>query len=241
MNSEQKEQVQWLLPSKRRLLDLCCGPGGAATGYARVGFEITGVDMSPQPHYPYPFIQADAFHFLATADLSQFDAIHVSPFCQEYSQSRYLRRAVAPHLAPKPKQIRAFRECLERTSLPWIIENVAGSDLPAAVELCGSMFGLPIRRHRWFAASFLLFAPGPCRHTDSCINPIGGKVRGYGSLSTHTYQDAKGHVRKREAYLPLATGQAAMGIDWMTLKELSQAIPPAYTAWVGQQLLEVLS
>lgn len=231
-----------LLPPKRRLLDLCCGSGGAATGYARAGFEVTGVDIKPQPHYPYTFIQADAFHFLATADLSQFDSIHVSPFCQEYSQSRYLRRAVHPQVAPKPKQIRAFRSLLERTGLPWIIENVAGSDLPDAVELCGSMFGLPIRRHRWFSASFLLFAPGPCRHTNSCMNPIGGKVRGYGSLaSSRTYQDAKGHTRKREAYLPLAAGRQAMGIDWMNLKELSQAVPPAYTEWVGLQLYDVVA
>lgn len=228
--------------TKPRLLDLFCCAGGAAAGYAQAGFEVVGVDIRPQPHYPYAFVQADALAYLDSTDLHQFAAIHASPPCQEYSQSRYLRYAVHPDIQPVPKLIREVRTRLERAGLPWIIENVAGSDLPDALELCGSMFGLPIRRHRWFSSSILLFAPGPCRHESGCINPIGGKVRGYGSLaSSHTYRDSKGGLRKREGYYSLAVGRQAMGIEWMTLKELSQAIPPAYTAWLGWQLLEVLA
>lgn len=227
---------------KPRLLDLFCCAGGAAFGYAQAGFEVVGVDIKPQPRYPFRFIQADALTYLDTTDLNQFAAIHASPPCQGYSQSRFLRYAVHPDAAPIPMLIQDVRARLEQAGKPWVIENVAGADLPDAVELCGSMFGLPLRRHRWFSSSILLFAPGPCRHTSGCLNPIGGKVRGYGSLaSAHTYLDSKGRRRKREAYFSLATGRQAMGIHWMTLKELSQAIPPAYTEWIGRQLIEVLA
>lgn len=218
--------------NKFRLLDLFSGAGGAAKGYHDAGFDVTGVDLLPQKNYPFEFIQADALTF----PLEGFDVIHASPPCQEYSKSRYLRHATAPHIEPTPKLIAPIRQRLEASGLPWIIENVAFSDLPDALELCGSMFGLPIRRHRWFSSSILLFAPGPCKHTDSCINPVGGKIRGYGTLaSTTTYRDSKGNERKRESYLRLEVGQKAMGIDWMTMAELSQAIPPAYTRWVGAQ------
>lgn len=220
-----------------RLLDLFCGAGGAARGYADTGFEIVGVDNAPQPHYPYTFIQADALEVLKdSAFLAQFDAIHASPPCQEYSRIRFLRNIYDD--TPAPKLILPVREALEASGLPWVIENVAGSELPDAVELCGSMFGLPIRRHRWFSSSTMIFAPGACNHTDSCINVIGGKVRGYGNLrSNTTYADATGQRRLSESSLSRDTGCAAMGIDWMTLDELSQAIPPAYTRWIVQFLL----
>jgi DNA (cytosine-5)-methyltransferase 1 len=218
--------------SKPRLLDLFCGAGGAAMGYHLAGFEVVGVDIEPQPHYPFEIHQADAMTF----PLDGFDAIHASPPCQEYSVSRHLRN-IRPH-ETKPMLIAPIRMRLEQSGIPWIIENVAFSDLPDALILCGSMFGLPIRRHRWFSSSHLLFAPGGCHHTESCINPIGGKVRGYGTLASKTiYIDAKGRTRKRESYLKLAVGQRAMEIDWMTMGELSQAIPPAYTEWTGRQLL----
>jgi DNA (cytosine-5)-methyltransferase 1 len=120
-----------------------------------------------------------------------------------------------------------------------VIENVAGSDLPDAIELCGSMFGLPIRRHRWFSSSQFLYAAGPCRHTPEIICCVGNKVRGYGTLRTnHLYLKSDGTYNKRESYLTRAAGCAAMGIDWMTVAELSQAIPPAYTRWIGSQLFD---
>jgi len=225
----------------RRLLDLFCGAGGAAMGYARAGFEVVGVDIRPQPHYPFSFYQADALTVLETLERGAFDVIHASPPCQEYSQSRYLRAAVHPHVQPVARLIAPLRVQLEAFGIPWVIENVEGAPLPDALELCGSMFGLPLRRHRWFACSHLLYAPGPCCHARFCINVVGGRVRGYGSLaSAQTYQDAKGTIRKREASLSRTQGCQAMGIDWMTLTELSQAIPPVYTEWIGWQLREIL-
>lgn len=224
--------------NKPRLLDLFCGAGGCSYGYHLASFEVVGVDIAPQPHYPFTFVQDDALHFLDTADLSQFTFIHASPPCQEYSRTRHLRNATAPQAKHALKLIQPVRERLVHSGLPWIIENVAFSDLPDALELCGSMFGLPIQRHRWFSSSHLLFAPGPCQHTDSCINPVGGKVRGYGALATQKMYTCKdGRKRKRESYLSLAIGRRAMGIDWMTMAELSQAIPPAYTEYIGKLLL----
>jgi len=237
---------------KPRLLDLFCGAGGCARGYADAGFEVIGCDIAPQRHYPYTFYQAnalDVLDMLLSNDglwhgyaLDDFHAIHASPPCQEYSQSRHLRNATTKYgVKHAPMLIEPVRARLAATGLLWIIENVAFSPLPDALVLCGSMFGLPVRRHRWFASNLMLFAPGPCQHTDSCINPVGAKVRGYGALASKTtYRDAKGAIRKRESYLPLATGQAAMGIDWMTLDELSQAIPPPYTEWIGNQLRAVI-
>lgn len=235
---------------KPLLLDLFCGAGGCARGYADAGFEVIGVDINPQPHYPYTFYQADAMDVLAqlASDgiwqghcVDDFDAIHASPPCQEYSQSRYLRNATATRYKPAAKLVQSVANRLNELGLPYVIENVAGSPLPDALELCGSMFGLPIRRHRWFSCSHYLYAPGPCKHTDRCLNVIGNKVRGYGAwASTTTYLDASGRTRKRENYFRACDGQAAMGIDWMTVAEMSQTIPPAYTAWIGTQLLTIV-
>jgi len=222
---------------KPRLLDLFSGAGGCARGYANAGFEVIGCDIAAQKHYPYEFHQGDALAVLDALlaggnwqgyGLRDFAAIHASPPCQEYSQTRHLRNATTKHgVKHAPMLIEPVRARLAAMGLLWVIENVAFSPLPDAMVLCGSMFGLPVRRHRWFASNLMLFAPGPCQHTDSCINPVGAKVRGYGALASKTtYRDAKGAIRKRESYLPLATGQAAMGIEWMTLDELSQAIPP---------------
>ena len=219
------------MANRPRLLDLFCGAGGAAKGYYDAGFDVVGVDLLPQKNYPYEFHQADALTF----PLDGFDVIHASPPCQEYSRSRYIYN----HVPSTPKLIPAIRKRLEASGKPWVIENVAFSDLPDATELCGSMFGLPIRRHRWFSSSLLLFSPGPCCHTPGFYNPIGGKIRGYGTLASKTrYIDGKGVTRKREGHYRLATGHKAMGIDWMSLDELSQAIPPAYTRWIGEQHIQ---
>lgn len=236
--------------AKPRLLDLFCGAGGCAKGYQLAGFYVVGVDINLQPRYcGDEFYQDDALRVLDILlaggiwqgySLSDFAVIHASPPCQGYSQSRFI--AAIHGVKEYPLLIADVRKRLESSRLAWIIENVAFSDLPDALELCGSMFGLPIRRHRWFSSSQLLFAPGPCQHTDSSINPIGNKIRGYGALASKTtYLDGKGRTRKREAYLPLSTGQVAMDINWMSMKELSQAIPPAYTAWIGSQLMTALA
>ncbi len=222
---------------KPRLLDLFCGAGGCSVGYARAGFEVIGVDIVKQPRYPFQFIQADALTF----PLEDFDVVHASPPCQEYSQSRYLRQVTAPHIRPAPMLISAIRTRFERAEVPWVIENVAFSDIPDALILCGSMFGLRVRRHRWFASSHLLFAPSTCQHSQEVISLIGNKVRGYGTLrTTHQYKTANGGKKYRESYLTRDEGRAAMGIDWMTVRELCQAIPPAYTEWIGQQLIHII-
>lgn len=223
---------------KPRLLDLFSGAGGCAKGYADAGFEVVGVDITPQPRYPYEFHQADALTF----PLDGFDVIHASPPCQEYSSTRYLRNAVVVAPRIREKLVTQIRTRLEASGLIWVIENVPGSPMPAALELCGSMFGLPIRRHRWFACSHYLYAPGPCQHTEGFYNVIGAKVRGYGAFASATlYLDGKGRTRRREGYYRSSVGYAAMGIDWpMTRTELSEAIPPAYTRWIGAQLMAYL-
>lgn len=223
---------------KPRLLDLFCGAGGCARGYADAGFEVVGVDIADQPHYPYTFIKADALSF----PLDGFDVIHASPPCQEYSRSRHIRDATTPDIQHKPQLIQVVRVRLEQSALPWVIENVEDAPLPEALELCGSMFGLNTRRHRWFSSSILLFAPGPCRHTPGFVNPVGGKVRGYGALRhpTRTYLDKSGRTRRAESSMARAAGCEAIGVDWMTIAEMSQAIPPAYTRWIGLQLMDYL-
>lgn len=235
---------------KPLLLDLFSGGGGSARGYADAGFEVIGVDIAPQKHYPYECYQDDAlsvFDRLLNDDLyhgyalDDFAGVHLSPPCQEFSSTRYLRNATAKNPRIRPKLIEAIRKRLAECDIPWVIENVPGSPLPDALELCGSMFGLPIRRHRWFACSHYLYAPGPCKHTDGFYNVIGGQVRGYGTLASDTYyHNATGEKRRRERYYRKAVGQAAMEIDWMTRAEMSEAIPPAYTLWVGCQLMRIV-
>src|SRR5579859_8146064 len=156
------------------LLDLFCGAGGAAKGYYDAGFEAIGVDINPQPHYPYAFIQADALEYLDTVDLGQFSAIHASPVCKAYTKCNF---------SPKEKyarQIPAVRERLVATGLPWVIENVEGAkhELNASLMLCGSMFGLRMKRHRLFEIGFdaLICPPRTCDHRNASIEVYGHSV-----------------------------------------------------------------
>ena len=231
--------------SRPRLLDLFCGAGGAGMGYYRAGFDVIGVDIEPQPHYPFEFVQADALEYLAVYGCG-FDVIHASPPCQEYSVTRYLRDAVATakgyDVRRRPMLLDQTREALISTGKTWVIENVVGSPMPAAIELCGTAFGLPLLRHRWFEASFLLFAAGHCNHPKGFYGVVGGKVRGYGDYSSgRTYRSATGEIRKREGYPGKKAGVIAMGIDWMTVAEMCEAIPPIYTEFVGRQVLSALA
>ena len=219
------------MDKKPTILDLFCGAGGAAKGYHDAGFEVVGVDLKPQPHYPYPFIQADALEYLDTVDLRQFRAIHASPVCKGYTEMNTTGKD------RHQKLIQPTRVRLERTRLPWVIENVEGavSELPGSLMLCGTMFGLRIERHRFFESSHILFAPGPCQHGDGCIGVYGNSVWD---------SSRPGAIRKdgrvRPAIIPWQEGAAAMGINWMTHQELTQAIPPAYTAWIGQFLMQAV-
>jgi hypothetical protein len=218
--------------SKPILLDLFSGAGGCAKGYQQAGFYVVGVDINPQPHYcGDEFIQADALEYLDTADLSQFSAIHASPVCKGYTNLNSTGKE--HHLLLIPDVMRR----LKRIGKPWIIENVQGavSELPGSLMLCGTMFGLQVERHRFFESSHMLFAPGPCRHRNGCIGVYGGSVWDESHTGT-TRKDG----RIRPAIVPWQEGARAMDIDWMEHEELTQAIPPAYTAWIGQFLMQVI-
>ncbi len=220
--------------SRPRLLDLFCGAGGAAVGYHRAGFDVVGVDIKPQPHYPFKFIQADALEFTRWGAVAYlFDAIHASPPCQAYS---VLRRANPD--AEYPNLIAPTRELLEATGLPYVIENVPGAPTRHLIVLCGSMFGLgangrQLRRHRNFELSFPMMSP-PCQHEGEAIGVYGG-----GPTGRYTFENGakKDYYNRRGGYQgTIAEKQEAMGIDWMNAAEINQAIPPAYTELIGFQL-----
>lgn len=228
-----------------RLLDLFCGAGGAAVGYHRAGFtEIVGVDHWPQPRYPFEFVQADALDALermcrvgwyiesARTDriwfCNDFDAIHVSPPCQRYTVGRKIHNSGDRH----PDLVDQCRELLERAGKPWVMENVMGSPLRTHAVLCGLMFGLKVFRHRLFEASFLLFVPEHPKH------PAGDNTGASDGYST----GANGFVCVAGNNFVRTAGAEAMGIDWMkTRKELAQAIPPAYTEFIGRQLIHAIT
>lgn len=208
--------------TRPRLLDLFCGAGGAAMGYHRAGFDVVGVDIKPQPHYPFEFHQADALTF----PLDGFDAIHASPPCQAWTA--YRRTGL---VGESPELIEPVRDKLNATGLPHVIENVEGAPLVGAVRYCGTSFGRPIRRHRLFESSVFLMTR-PCEHAS-----FGPRF----PASTN---------RKKNSRRTLAIGQwnvswadqcQAMDIAWMTLDELSEAIPPAYTEHIGRQLLAAIA
>lgn len=223
-----------------RLLDLFCGAGGAAVGYHRAGFEVVGVDINPQPNYPFKLLWGDALEAFEQREwLASFDAIHASPPCQAFT--RYRRRP--GHVKDSPDLVAPTRALLEAAGLPWVIENVEGAPLIGPVRLCGSMFDpvMEIQRHRLFETNWNLQPhPNPCRHK------LFGEPNQYpGGRSLINHGDSRALCRATMEIgrwnIPLEDQQAAMGIDWTTLKELSEAIPPAYTEWVGTQLMEVLN
>lgn len=226
--------------SKPRLLDLFSGAGGAAMGYHRAGFEVVGVDIAPQPHYPFEFHRADALEF----PLEGFDAIHASPPCQGYSRMRHL-----PWLKHKEYEllIEPVRERLAALSVPWVIENVEDSPLQRApglfevhgILLCGTMFGLGIYRHRPFESNVMMCQPAHPRHRETIRqgSMLGSRARLPVRRGVTAWQEdggVGGHMGNVERV------RQAMGIDWMPGDALSQAIPPAYTAWIGEALLEHL-
>jgi DNA (cytosine-5)-methyltransferase 1 len=214
------------------MLDLFCGAGGAAMGYHRAGFDVVGVDIKPQRHYPFEFHQADALALPAWLAARGFDAIHASPPCQEVSATRHLRDAQGKQ-GRTVNLIPQTREWLRSTGLPYVIENVPRAPLLEPVWLCGSMFGLeveagPLRRHRGFESNARLTAPEDTHRQQG--RPLGV----YGSMRDDIPRGGR-TVRS------LAEGQALMGIDWMPWSALVESIPPAYTEWLGRQLLEAAS
>lgn len=208
-----------------KLLDLFCGAGGAAMGYHRAGFdEIVGVDIQPQPRYPFEFVQADALEY----PLGGFDVIHASPPCQRYSLfSRNIGTA-----DNHPDLIGPTRKRLVDSDADYVIENVEGAPLINAITVCGSSFGLRtdqgfgLRRHRLFESSLPLWSLG-CAHGYE-KNSIG--VYGHGTPQWFR----KKHGRNAST----AEWREAMAIDWMTKAELTEAIPPAYCEFIGEQILQ---
>lgn len=231
-------------PPRPLLLDLYCCAGGAAYGYWKAGFSVVGVDHVPQPHYPFLFFQADALEFLG--DLvakgrrnlpdgtsfrrGDFAAIHASPPCQfatVYRNNKAHVRQDHPNLIP------ATRRLLRATGLPYVIENVYGAreHLESPVMLCGTSFGIPVRRHRMFEGNVVI-PPVPCDH---------------GRFTERRYPGSSNRPNGRtvcnigEYRVPLREQQAAIGIDWMTLAEIAQAVPPCMTEMIGKCLLESLA
>lgn len=219
--------------SRPMLLDLFAGAGGAAVGYHRAGFDVVGVDIKPQPHYPFNFWQMDALKFLTRfARFWDFAAVHASPPCQNYLNLGGVNRKLGRNY-DHPDLVAKTRALLEDTGLPYVIENVEGSPLHDPVRICGTGLDLPLRRHRLFESNLKLTGI-PCAH-NKFTEPkywTGWRPNGQHRLSTvvQVYGNAGG-----TEHWP-----AAMGIDWMTNKEMCEAIPPAYTAYIGAQLLDAI-
>jgi len=214
------------------LLDLFCGAGGAGLGYSRAGFKVVGVDLNPQPNYPFPFIQTDAMK-LDPAFMSLFDALHASPPCQSYSDLAK-RNGNADAW---PRLVEPVREMLASTGLPYVIENVEGAPLLHPVVLCGTMFPkLRVIRHRLFEANFPLSAP-PHKGKHPLVHTFDRRKKHYGKTD-----ERKDFVQVTGGgNCTLAAARQAMGINWMMKKEINEAIPPAYSEFVGGQLLSHLS
>jgi DNA (cytosine-5)-methyltransferase 1 len=213
--------------TRPRLLDLFCGAGGAARGNHDAGFDVFGVDNVFQPNYPYSQVQADAL----TVDLHGFDVIHASPPCQRYSTTRAL------HANEYPDLIAHVRARLREQGRPFVIENVVGAPLLNPLLLCGSSFDLGVRRHRLFETSPLLVFMPECVHH---LQPEPLDVTGGGPVSpTYVRYTAGGISRKPTS---IAQARHAMGIEWrMTRREVAQAVPPAYTKFIGEQLALALA
>ena len=206
-----------------KLLDLFCGAGGASTGYALSGFDVTGIDLKHGKRYPYKYIKGDVLAYLDDLDfLRSFDVIHASPPCQTHSITQHLRNAQGKSTS-KVDLIPQTRAALIASGKPYIIENVPGSPLIDPVLLCGSAFGLKVRRHRLFESNIKLTG-STCKHKEQ-----GRPVGIYGSMRDEIPKGGKTADTMEQAL-------SAMGITNMIWSELVEAIPPAYTRDLGIQI-----
>jgi len=210
------------MPRVLTALDLFCGGGGVSAGLVAAGFEVLGVDIEEQPEYPYAFVRNDALDF----DLSGFDLVWASPPCQAFTA--YKRRPAYVNSAPDLISETRNRLC----DCPlWVIENVPGarSRLRCPVILCGSMFGLDVRRHRLFETSFTV-PELQCNHS--------GQLPRFAPATNRN--NLRSTVEVGVWRIPLRTQRRAMGIDWMSRAVLSQAIPPAYAEHIGRAAIAEL-
>jgi DNA (cytosine-5)-methyltransferase 1 len=199
------------------LLDLFCGEGGAARGYDLAGFDVVGVDIRPQPKYPYDFLQDDAMAILQRpAFLHLFDAFHASPPCQDNSRSKVLN----PGLHHSGWMLPATIGALCARGRPWIVENVGDAVMPSAVTMCGTVFGHGLHRHRRFETSFMVLSPG----CDQSRVKYRGRDR-----------EVYGHHGNTDRV------KAEWGVEWMTRNGTSQCVPPAFTEYLGKAMLEAMA
>jgi hypothetical protein len=231
---------------KPLLVDLCCKAGGASKGYSDAGFDVVGVDIQKQKNYPFKFIRGDVLEM----DLPEADLYHASPPCQLFSIGTAKYRNQGKQY---PDVLTPLRERLLKTGKPFIIENVPGAPIRKDVFLCGEMFALRVIRHRIFEIhGFTVLQPPHIKHKLSLRE--GSAVGVYGSNGTlfmishkanykEEYEKLKKHRQSWYATVAgnggnsysyqLSKWREAMGIDWMNKKELTQAIPPAYTKYIG--------
>jgi len=209
--------------NKFKLLDLFCGGGGASMGYYRAGFEVVGVDIKKQPRYPFDFVQGDAL-ILAVLMCEYFDVIHASPPCQ------FASILTPPENKPNhPNLIPATKEVLQNSGKFYVIENVPGAKehLTNPLLLCGTMFGLNLWRHRFFEIHPRIAPPvAKCNHSK---NPV--------VVSGTTRRLIRGKRRDFSA----KERRDAMDVPWMRIIDMDQAIPPAYTEFIGRELISLLN
>lgn len=216
-------------------LDLFCGAGGASMGLHRAGYDVVGVDIRRQPRYPFRFVQADALR--PPFDLSRFAFIWASPPCQAHTSMKTMHNA-----KEHPDLIPPTREMLAAAGVPYAIENVVGAPLAQPILLCGTMFGLGVedaelRRHRLFETNFPMLVP-ECQHeAKPVLGVYGGHVRNRKRRTIGVYgegcRDSRRKIDKGVPDFSIEQGRKAMDVEWMTIAELSQAIPPAYSEFIA--------
>jgi DNA (cytosine-5)-methyltransferase 1 len=222
------------VPNGFTLLDVCCKAGGASFGYYLAGFNVVGVDREPQPHYPFPFIRADLRDLDPQWVAENFDAVAASPPCWAHSDLAHRTGREYEDFIPETRAL------LEASGLPYVIENVEGAPLRDPLVLCGTQFdGLRVTRHRLFESPFLLYPPQPCPRRHPLHFTHDKRKAHYGQLDEWTaFVTVTGGGNSSKA-----AAEDAMGIPaaWMTKDEINQAIPPAYTEWIGRQLADHLA
>jgi DNA (cytosine-5)-methyltransferase 1 len=236
------------------MYDLFCKAGGTTRGYQQAGFRVIGVDIEAQPHYCGDgFVQMNALEFLDRYTAGEFEraqAFHASPPCQAFTSLKAMWNA-----REHPDLVGVTRDKLRDTDRPWVLENVPGAPIESGIILCGTMFrlgceGAELRRHRLFETPFPLLSPFSCQHgwsgRDATTVGVYGHAGGYSQRQKYCVIGVYGghgrdkRRRKNGQHFPTSARAEAMGIDWMTGTELSQAIPPAYTHFIGAQLRRVL-